>query len=189
VRKITAIDRILLLTTGLLAAYQVAVGIEGLPALPTLCYTIAFGVLLISGLLLIIFGFEILDSQAVVVVAAIIPLSLSLGLVVEHLPSLQNGYLAFAALGFLAIALTRWLAVGKPATITLATVHGIAGLLIFGLPLALSLTGRAPLQFGLVGLGGASSGWVGCCWLSCEREGRSCRPRPSMPFCHGCYCS
>ena len=44
--KMTSLDRILLLLTGLLAAYQVAVGIDGLSTLPIIAYTIAFGVLL-----------------------------------------------------------------------------------------------------------------------------------------------
>ena len=66
--KISILDRILLLLTGLLAAYQVAIGIEGLSALPTIAYTIAFGVLLVAGLLLIILGFEVLESPVVVIV-------------------------------------------------------------------------------------------------------------------------
>ena len=174
-RQITIIDRLALLVTGLLAAYQVAIGIDGLEALPTLCYTIAFGVLLVSGLLLIIFGFEILDSQAVVIVAAAIPLSLSLGLVSEYLPSLTRGYLAFVVLGFLALAATRWLAPKKIATFTLATVHGIAGLTIFGLPLVLALNGMLPLQFGLVGVGGGLIG-VGGILLAFLRAGRPILP-------------
>ena len=77
-KSISIIDRILLLLTALLAAYQVAVGIEGLDSFAILCYTIAFGVLLVACLLLIILGFEILESPLVVIVSSIIPLSLSL---------------------------------------------------------------------------------------------------------------
>ena len=69
----------------MLAAYQVAIGIDGLATLPTVAYTIAFGVLLIAGLLLIILGFEVLDSPAVVIAATVIPLALSLGLVWQFL--------------------------------------------------------------------------------------------------------
>ncbi len=54
--KISSLNRILLLATGLLAAYQVVIGIDGLGAIPVLAYTIAFGVLLVSGLLMIILG-------------------------------------------------------------------------------------------------------------------------------------
>ncbi len=60
--KVTPLDRILLLITCLLAAYQVVVGINGLENVPIIAYTIAFGVLLVAGLLIIILGFEVLNS-------------------------------------------------------------------------------------------------------------------------------
>ena len=85
--ELTSLDRILLLVTGILAAYQVAVGIDGFSTLPIIAYTIAFGVLLVAGLLLIILGFEVLDSPIVVIVSTIIPLSLATGLVWQHLAS------------------------------------------------------------------------------------------------------
>lgn len=158
----SALDRILLLLTGLLAAYQVAVGIEGFATLPVIAYTIAFGVLLVAGLLLIILGFEVLGSPAVVIVSTIIPLSLSLGLVWQHLPALRTPYLVFAVLGFLAVVFTRVIpAPGKLPVLALALVHGIAGMVIFLLPLIISLQGRVGALFALVGLGGALIGLGG----------------------------
>src|SRR3990172_8767545 len=97
------LDRVLLLLTGLLAAYQVAVGIDGFDALPIIAYTISFGVLLVAGLLLIILGFDVLDSPIVVIVSTIIPLSLSLGLVWQHFASFQISYLVFAIISFLVV--------------------------------------------------------------------------------------
>jgi hypothetical protein len=167
----SVLDRILLLATGLLAAYQVAVGIEGLGALAILCYTIGFGVLLIASLLLIILGFEVLDNPLVVVVAAIIPLSLSLGLVVGYLPTITAAYQVFVILGLLAILITRYVTPGTIATAVLAVVHGIAGLLITGLPALLSLRGSAPAGFALVGVGGALIG-VGGLLLAFLRAGK-----------------
>ncbi len=46
--KITPLDRVLLLLMGLLAAYEVAAGIDGLGEVPIIAYTIAFGVLLVA---------------------------------------------------------------------------------------------------------------------------------------------
>ena len=42
--KISPLDRVLLLITGILAAYQVAVGIDGFDTVPIIAYTIAFGI-------------------------------------------------------------------------------------------------------------------------------------------------
>jgi len=160
-KKMSALDRILLLVTGLLAAYQIVVGIDHLDALPIVAYTVAFGVLLVAGLLLIIFGFDALDSPLVVTVAAIIPLSLSLGLVAQHLATLTTLYAAFAIVGLIAIAVTRLAAPGRVGALVLTVVHGVAGLIIFGLPILFSVQGKTPMGFALVGVGGALIGLGG----------------------------
>jgi hypothetical protein len=170
--KITPLDRVLLLLTGLLAAYQVAVGINGLSEVPIIAYTIAFGILLVAGLLLIILGFDVLDSPFVVIVSTIIPLSLSLGLVWQHLPLWRSAYFIFVIIGFLAILLTRLLPVrGKLPTILLAVIHGVAGLVIFLLPSILAANGAARPGFALVGLGGALIG-IGGLLLSFLKAGK-----------------
>ena len=175
----TILDRILLLFTGLLAAYQVAVGIDGLSTLPIIAYTIAFGILLVAGLILIILGFETLDSPIVVIISTIIPLSLSLGLVWQHLPQWQNGYLVFTMIGFLAIILTRLRTKSKLATIVLVIVHGIAGMIIFLLPIILSLSGRMNPGFALVGVGGALIG-LGGLLLSFLKAGKPVLSRDTI---------
>lgn len=169
--KMSALDRILLLLTGLLAAYQIVAGINDLSTLPTIAYTIAFGVLLIASLLMIILGIDVLDSPAVVIVATIIPLSLSLGLVWEHVPAWQTGYLVFVIIGFLAVLVTRIFPMpGKLPTIVLALVHGLAGMVIFLLPIMMVLQGQTAPGFALVGLGGALIG-VGGLLLSFLKAG------------------
>ena len=160
-KKISVLDRILLLITVLLAAYQISFGLNGLEPLPTWSYTVGFGVLLVAGLLLIILGFEGLESQVVVIVSTLIPLSISLGLIAEHLPQHTLPYLIFVILGFSAVAVTRYTVEGKIATIVLAVTHGIAGLIIAFLPVILSLKGNVSAGYILVGLGGALIGLGG----------------------------
>jgi hypothetical protein len=160
--KTSPLARILLLITCLLAAYQVVAGINGLDSIPTIAYTIGFGVLLVAGLLIIILGYEVLDSPVVVVVSSIIPLSLSLGLVWEYVEAWRIPYLLFTILGFLAVIVTRILPMpGKLPTIILALVHGIAGLVLFMLPTVLAAQGVTNPGFALVGLGGAMIGLGG----------------------------
>ncbi|MFZ5905551.1 MAG: hypothetical protein ACOYZ8_18585 [Chloroflexota bacterium] len=172
-------DRVLLLLTGLLAAYQVAVGIDGFDALPIVAYTIAFGVLLVAGLLLIIWGFEVLDSPAVVIVSTIIPLTLSLGLVWQY-ASFGTSYLVFAIAGFLAVTLTRSIPTpGKTPTIVLAITHGIAGMTIFLLPIILSVQGKTQPLFSLVGVGGALIG-IGGLMLSFLKAGKPILSRETI---------
>ena len=170
-RSISTTDRIVLLLTVLLAAYQVAVGVDGLGSFAILCYTIAFGVLLVACLLLIILGLDILDSPLVVIISTIIPLSLSLGLVWEYSGDGKFFYLGFSILGFLAVIITRQFTPGSAAVIVLAIVHGISGLVIFLLPILLSIQGTAQAGFIFVGVGGALIG-LGGLLLSFLKTGR-----------------
>lgn len=157
-KKISVLDRVLLLCSGILAAYQISFGLNELNPLSTWSYTVGFGVLLVAGLLLIILGFEGLESQVVVIVSTLIPLSISLGLVAEHLPQYTVPYLVFAVLGFALIAITRYTTESKTATFVLAGTHGIAGSLITFLPIILSIQGKAPAGYFLVGVAGALIG-------------------------------
>lgn len=170
--KMSILDRIKLLAMVVLAGYQVVIGIDPLPTLPIIAYTIAFGVLIIAGLLLIILGFEVLDSPLVVVVSTIIPLALAMGLMWQHLPSLRLTYMVFTILGFLAVIFTRSLSRRKRmATGVLALVHGIAGITIFLLPILLALQGEKHPIFALVGIGGGLIG-IGGLLLSFQKVGR-----------------
>jgi hypothetical protein len=160
--KVTPLDRLLLLVTCLLAAYQVVVGINGLENIPTIAYTIAFGVLLVACLLIIILGFEVLNSRIVVMFSTIIPLSLSLGLIWEHVYQWRIPYLVFAVIGYLAIIITRLINFStQVSTIILAIVHGVAGMVVFLLPSLLSAQGITQPGFAFVGLGGALIGLAG----------------------------
>jgi hypothetical protein len=174
--KITVLDRILLLLTVLLAAYQIVFGIEGSTPLAVASYTVAFGVLLVAALLLIILGFEVLDNPAIVIISTIIPLSLSLGLIAEFFPQYAPAYLIFVVAGFFAVAFSRYKAPRKTATIILILVHGISGLLIFGLPIYLSVTGTTNKGFVLVGIGGGLFG-IGGMLLSFLKTGKPILPR------------
>lgn len=169
--SVSILNRFLILLTALSAAYQVVKGVDGLDAFAIICYTIAFGVLLIACLLMLILGFEVLESPLVVIVSTIIPLSLSLGLVWEYLIEYRIPYLVFTILGFLAVAITRRFFPGRPAVISIAIVHGISGLVIFLLPIFMSLMGYTNLGFALVGIGGALIG-IGGLLLSFPRAGR-----------------
>jgi hypothetical protein len=170
-KKISVVDRTLLLVTGLLAATMIVTGVENLDLLPTTCYTIGFGVLLVACLLIIIMGFEILDSPLVIIVSSVVPTFLSAGLVGEHFPSRVGIYLAFVILGLLAIIFTRYATTNKAAVIVLAVVHGISGMIIFLLPIILSARGETGPGYALVGIGGGLIG-IGGLLLAFLKTGR-----------------
>ncbi|MBP6211226.1 MAG: hypothetical protein KA473_17475 [Anaerolineales bacterium] len=160
--KISSLDRTLLLLTGLLAGYQIAIGIDQMDSVSITAYTIAFGVILVAGLLLMILGFDVLELPIVVIISTIIPLTLSLGLIWQHLASYRTAYLVFTIVSFLAVIVTRSIPMrNKLPVIVIAITHGIAGITIFLLPILLSVQGQMKPLFSLVGVGGALIGIVG----------------------------
>jgi hypothetical protein len=169
--KLTPLNRILLLATGMLAAYQIAVGIDGLDLGPVVSYTVSFGVLLIASLLLMILGYEMLETPWAVSLATIIPLGLSLGLIWQHIPGIAGGYLAFTILGLSVVMIARRCASRKVAALSVAMVHGVAGLVIFMLPIILAWQGSVRPGYSLVGIGGALIG-MGGLLLSWLRAGK-----------------
>ncbi len=169
--KMTHVSRLLLLLTALLAAYQIVVGIDAFPTLAVVSFTVAFGILLLASLLLIILGYEILASASVLIASTLIPLGVSLGLIALYLPGYSVGYLVFSLLGLLAVFVTRTMTFKRVAVPVFAGVHGVSGLIIFGLPLWMSLSGRAPAGFLIAGLGGGLMG-VGGLLLAFLKSGK-----------------
>ncbi len=153
----TLVDRVVLLATGLVALYLILQLYKdyGQTKRNSDLYTIiSMAVLFVSGVLLILFGYGILQSPLVVIVAALIPVCLSLGLVAEFFPQYEKSYLYFAVVGVLAIAVTRFVGPSVLATIVLIIVHSVAGLIIVGVPVLAVSQGKAPAGFAFVSLGG-----------------------------------
>ena len=154
-------DIIFLLLTGLIAAYLCWYFFQRYQlnkALHNLYYLMGFAVLLVSGLLLIFLGMGILASPYVLTVASLIPLGISMGLAEEYFPAWKSYFKWFAALGFIAIAITSIGGMEIPRKIAVPLFHGVAGLVIFIGPF---LAKGAPKGFWWVGIGGLLIGLGG----------------------------
>lgn len=155
--KMSTLNRILLMTTGIMAAYQIAVGIDGLESWPIVSYTIGFGLLLVVVLLLLVMGYELLTSIWFSSLTVLIPVSLAAGLVLQHFPQLAGGSLAFSIVGLVTAGILP-LAFSKLSVQLAALVRVISLVVIIFLPLALVLQGNTQPVFAFVGLGGAVIG-------------------------------
>lgn len=143
-----------LLLTGLLAAYLCWYFVRRYnlhKALHNVYYLMGFAVLLVSGLLLIFLGLGILSSPYVLTVASLIPLGISMGIAEEYYPAWKKYFKWFAAIGFLAIAITSIAGLDTLKKIAVPLFHGVAGLVIFLGPF---LAKDAPQGFFWVGIGG-----------------------------------
>ena len=154
-------DIIFLLLTGLLAAYLCWYFYQRYTlhkALHNLYYLMGFAVLLVSGLLLIFLGLGILASPYVLTVASLIPLGISMGLAEEYFPAWKTYFKWFAAVGFVAIAVSSIGGMDVLKKISVPLFHGVAGLVIFLGPF---LAKSAPKGFYWVGIGGLLIGLGG----------------------------
>ncbi|MBN1449565.1 MAG: hypothetical protein JW963_00995 [Anaerolineales bacterium] len=161
------LDNLFLLLTGLLAAYLCwyfwkRYGLH--KALHNIYYLMGFAVLLVSGLLLIFLGLDILASPWVLTVASLIPLGISMGLAEEYFPKWKTAFKWFAAIGFLAIAITSLGGMETLKKIAVPLFHGVAGLVIFLGPFFATSSPQgkgAPKGFFWVGIGGLLIGLGG----------------------------
>jgi hypothetical protein len=159
----TLLDRIILLITGLVAIYLIwrfYTRYTQSKKLHDVYYLMGFIVLLVSGLLLIALGWDILASPYVLTVASLIPLGISLGIMNQYYPGTKKVFSWFALIGILVIAVTS-ISASPIKKIAVPLFHGVAGLIIFGAPMKLSLDGKAPKSFWWVGVGGALIGLGG----------------------------
>jgi len=157
-------DRVVLLLTGLTAVYLIWRFVQdNSKSKGNIYYIISFAVLLVSGLLLIFGGWDVLGSPWVIVVAYLIPLGLSAGLVTEFYNKHAKLYLGFGVVGLILIFLTRVVMtdVGALATIILVIFHSVAGLLIFFIPILVTKAKKAPCEFIWVTVGGTLIGLGG----------------------------
>jgi FtsH-binding integral membrane protein len=157
----TIFDRTILLLTGLTAIYilyHFYLRYQKEKALHDIYYMLGFGVLLVSGLLLIFLGWDILASPYVLTVATLIPLGVSLGLMNQFRPKYKKAYSWFALVGLLAIGVTSIFGMSLK-SVAVPVFHGVAGLIIFGLPLYKCAVEKDAVKgFGMVGIGGALIG-------------------------------
>lgn len=155
------LDDLYLLLTGLLALYlcwYFGRRYTLHQAIHNLYYLMGFAVRLVSGLLLIFLGLDILASPWVLTVASLIPLGISMGSAEEYYQSWKKTFKWFALIGFLAIAASSIDGIETLKKYVAPLFHGAAGLVIF---LGQFFAKKTPLGFYWVGIGGLLIGLGG----------------------------
>jgi len=156
-KKKSILGRIIYLITGHVAGYQIIKGMDNFSNLTTTLYTISFGLLLLACLLLLLMGFEIMENNYIAIFAALIPITLSLGLVTDKLENSTN-YFFLIGVGFLIAVALRLFSSGKIQSLSIGVIHFLSGSVIFLLPIILFYTGVAELQILMISLGGVLIG-------------------------------
>ena len=159
----TILDRIFLLATGLTAIFLIwkfYTRYQAGKKLYDVYYMLGFAVLLVSGLLLIFLGWDILASPLVLTVASLIPLGISLGIANQFYKEWKKLYAWYALIGIVAIAITSFFSPDLK-KFAVPLFHGVAGLVIFLGPIFAERAKKAPKGYWWVGLGGVLIGLGG----------------------------
>jgi hypothetical protein len=154
----TLLDVVLLLATGLSAAYllwRFFARWQKEKATYDIYYMLGFLVLLVAGILLIFLGYDILGTPFVLTVSSLIPLGISMGIAEQFYPAWKKAFKWFALIGFLAIAVASFADLDLLRKIAVPLFHGVAGLVIFLGPF---FAKNAAKGFWWVGVGGALIG-------------------------------
>jgi len=160
-RKISVSDRILFLITAHIAGVKIVTGMEHHSITATTSFTIAFGVLVLASIMLLLFGFILLENPYMPVISTLIPMMLSLGLVQDYIQGMIMSYSILIGTLYLISVWARFKASPRTASMILAVVHGISGLLLFVMPIVLYFWYGLPLRLLFVSLGGLLIGIEG----------------------------
>ncbi len=166
------LNNLFLLLTGLAAVYLLGLfyaRYKKQNKLYDVYYMLGFGVLLVSGLLLIFLGMGILKSPYVLTVASLIPLGIALGVANQYYKGWKKYFAWFALVGFLAIAISSIAGMDSLKKLAVPLFHGVAGLVIFLGPIFAK--GAKP-GFWWVGVGGLliGAGGIALAFLSAGKQ-------------------
>jgi len=157
----TILDQLLLLLTGLTAVYLIYRFIQVFKQrtenkkhfIPLM---VSFAVLFVSGVLVILFDFEVLTMPEIKIVATLLPFGIAIGLMCEFYKKYAQYYKGFLALGFILIILLNYEVIDTK--IVYPIFHSVAGLTIFLIPILAVINKKADKGFIGVTIGGAIIG-------------------------------
>ena len=157
----TILDQGLLLLTGLTSVYLIYRFIEVFKErednkkhfIPLI---VAFAVLFVSGVLVILFDFKVLEEPLIKIVATLIPFGIAIGLMCEFYKKYAQFYKAFLLLGFILIILLNYNVIDTK--LVYPIFHSIAGLTIFFIPIIVVKNKLADKGFIWVTVGGTIIG-------------------------------
>ncbi len=153
-RRISILDRILFLITAHVAGIKIVSDMEHHTMVSTGFYTVSFGLVVLASIMLILFGFDLLTNPLVPVVATLIPTTLSIGLVQDYLPQMTLSYSILIGIIYVISVWVRFTTPEKTASLVLAMVHGICGLMVVVLPVVLFIHYGLPTKILFVSIGG-----------------------------------
>lgn len=131
------VNRIILLVVAILAGIQIVTGIENCGTIPITYYTFSYGIFLVSALLMLLMGVDIIEHPVAALAASTLPLGFSMGLVAVFLPVYHLGYGLIISVLYAGLVIQKLRDQAKSAMLFQILLHGLTGLVLFILPFVL----------------------------------------------------
>lgn len=155
------INRVILLLVAIIAGVQIVSGIEGLGTIPIAYYTVSYGIFLISAILMILMGVDIIEHTPAALAASMLPLGFSMGLVGEFLLEYHLIFSTLVSILYGGLLIQKFRHYDKSSLIFQILLHGFSGLVLFIMPIVLLVQRKVEANFlgisvgtGLVAIGG-----------------------------------
>jgi len=155
------INRVILLLVAIVAGTQIVSGIEHCGTIPITYYTFSYGIFLISALLMLLMGVDIIEHPLAALAASTLPLGFSMGMVAVFLHDYHLGYGVLVSILYAGLVIQKLRQQTKSAMVFQILLHGITGLVLFIMPLVLVIQGEVNPGYlgisvgtGLIAVGG-----------------------------------
>ncbi len=150
-----------MLLVAIIAGVQIVSGIEGLGTIPIAYYTVSYGIFLISAILMILMGVDIIEHTPAALAASMLPLGFSMGLVGEFLLEYHLIFSTLVSILYGGLLIQKFRHYDKSSLIFQILLHGFSGLVLFIMPIVLLVQRKVEANFlgisvgtGLVAIGG-----------------------------------
>ena len=155
------INRIILLFVAVMAGIQIVSGIEDCGTIPIAYYTFSYGIFLVSALLMLLMGVDIIEHDLAALAASTLPLGFSMGLVAAFMLEYHLAYSSLVSVLYGGLIIQKLRHQDKSALLFQILLHGLTGLVLFIMPLVLLFQGTVGISFlgisvgtGLIAVGG-----------------------------------
>ena len=155
------VNRVILLLVAALAGIEIVSGIEDCGTIPIAYYTFSYGIFLISALLMLLMGVDIIEHDVAALAVSTLPLGFSTGLVAAFMLEYHLAYSSLVSILYAGLIIQKFRHKDKSALVLQVLLHGLTGLVLFILPLVLIMQETVEMSYlgvsigtGLVAIGG-----------------------------------
>ncbi len=124
-----------------MAGVQIVTGIEDYGTIPIAYYTFSYGIFLVSALLMLLLGVDIIEHDLAALATSMLPLGFSMGMVAVFLPAYHLEYGLVVSILYAGLVIQKLRHQDKSAMLFQIMLHGLTGLILFFMPLVLVIQG------------------------------------------------